>query len=93
MIDAPFDDLPLLTKRMKLDLVHGWKLEPRISNLLEVPSAAEVRSSEHSALNLMENLDAQVAHTHTPDRPIVPCLQEVLPHRQSGLWPTVWVMD
>ena len=31
---TPFDDLLLLTERVELDLVHGWQLESRISNLL-----------------------------------------------------------
>jgi hypothetical protein len=48
MIGAPFDDLLLLTKRMELDLVHGRKLEPRVGNLLEVPSATEVESNQYS---------------------------------------------
>ena len=36
MIGTPFYNLSLLTKRMELDLVHGWKLKPSIGKLLEV---------------------------------------------------------
>jgi hypothetical protein len=93
VIGASFDNLSLLTKWMEFDLVHSRKFEPCVGNLLEVSSAAEVGSYQYLTWIMMESSDPQVAYTHAPDRPFVSCFQEILPHRQSPPWTTVWIMD
>jgi hypothetical protein len=49
VVGAPFDNFLLLTKWMKLDLVHGWELESRIGNFLEMASITE---EDHISLQL-----------------------------------------
>jgi hypothetical protein len=38
-------------------------------------------------------MNPQVANADTSNQPVISCLQEVLPHRQSATWPTVRIMD